>query len=91
MLACILFTYYYDTDFADSFRSNNLSFLTVSTSSCVLDVPVKMLQNLAGEIFFVNVLSLVNLLLVTSGGTTGGAWLRGNVRYAPEEEEAPRE
>jgi hypothetical protein len=68
------------TNLADSFRNRSLSFLTVSSSNWVLDVLVKILQNLAGEMLLANALSLVNLLLVNSVGITGGTWPRDVVR-----------
>lgn len=37
---------------ADSLRKRRRSFLMSSTSSCRLEVPVKMLQNFVGEMFF---------------------------------------
>jgi hypothetical protein len=40
----------------------------------------EMLQNLAGEIFFISALSLFNLLLVDSDGIIGGTWPRDNDR-----------
>ena len=51
----------------------------------MLDVPVKILQNLAGEMLFASALSLANLPLVNSDGTTGGAWVRDVVRNTSAE------
>jgi hypothetical protein len=62
----------------------------LSTSSCVLEVPERMLKNLVGEIFLdeLDAFSFVNFPAVESAGNEGANSMRENVLGMSNE--APR-